>query len=313
MDDLQKQHASICEHAPILSTSSSKLSNAVSVHFCGNPLSLAQLGKFADEAVKIVKTKRSFNLGVLSGDMVVSVNLKPPILDSASQPASKRKRKAGDDSYDRAKAAVDEAKRILDRRCAPSDATSDSLRRHLEYAQSVLERIFRDLRGANDEVVLESLGLSIAPTSPTSPTSPAPSSHSTSSSEKTEPQSSSSSSSSSRPRVIVACRLSGGVAIPVYLLRSVLGANGKFFDGLITTKVDSLGPEYRLPLSQLGKVAEAKGQHSALLFVGIPPPPLQPSSASAQQPQPQPQPQRRLQLDEDDGPRRKAQRTASEL
>lgn len=308
MDDLQKQHASICEHASILSTSSSKLSNAVSVHFCGNPLSLAQLGKFADEAVKVVKTKRSFNLGVLSGDMVVSVNLKPPILDSASQPASKRKRKAGDDSYDRAKAAVDEAKRILDRRSAPSDATSDSLRRHLEYAQSVLERIFRDLRGANDEVVLESLGLSIAPTSP------APSSLSSSSSEKTEPQSSSSSSSSSssRPRVIVACRLSGGVAIPVYLLRSVLGANGKFFDGLITTKVDSLGPEYRLPLSQLGKVAEAKGQHSALLFVGIPPPPLQPSSASAQQPQPQPQPQRRLQLDADDGPRRKAQRTMSD-
>lgn len=245
MDSLQQVHDSLCSHSGLLSSTSSKLSNAMSIHYCGNPLSLSQIGRFVDEAAKsLVRTKRSYNLGVLSGELVVSVNLRPPVSAASSAPASKRKRASEtDDAHDRAKAAVDQAKRILDRR-AEGESKLDVA--HLTYAQRILERVFRDVRGTNGEIILESLGLSIAPPS---------------------------SATSSRPRVIVACRLSGGVGIPIFLLKSIFSRDGKFFDGLITTKVDTLGPEYRLPLSQLGKVAEAKGQHSALLFVGIPPPP----------------------------------------
>ena len=68
---------------------------------------------------------------------------------------------------------------------------------------------------------------------------------------------------SSRPKLIVACRLSAGIAVPVYALRSALSTTGAFPDGMMTTNPDSLGPEYRLPLSGLGKAAE--GNHRFLL------------------------------------------------
>ena len=43
-------------------------------------------------------------------------------------------------------------------------------------------------------------------------------------------------------------------------------------DGMMTTNPETLGPEYRLPLSELGRAAEGAGQHSILLFSAVPTP-----------------------------------------
>lgn len=285
MDDVETKHSALADAATRhLTSSSSSLKNCVSVHSCSNPLSTSQLQRFLEDSKKAVKTKRSFNLGVLSGELVVSVNMNHAMLETAHPPPStsssfSQKRKRGaDDSYDRAKSAVDQARDVF----ARSGSIAPSVDRHLAYSQNVLERIFRDLRGSNGEMIVESLGLSVAP-----------------------PEALPNAPSNGRPRVIVACRLSGGIAIPIYLLRSLVGVDGVFFDGLITTKTDSLGPEYRLPLGQLGKEAEAKGQQSALLFVGIPPPPSAAASTASQ-----PAASARSGEDDSDTSKRKAQRTA---
>lgn len=266
MEKVQETHDAITEHAGVIGASRSKLARCVSMHFACNPVSFHQIGKFLDQSIKVFRNKRHYNMGTLSGEIIVSVNL----ANSVSQPdttSTLKSKRSFDDSHERAKQAVDQARKIL-KRGAYGSASVPVDEEHLTYAQGVIERMFRDLRGSNGELVLESLGLSITPSSVmrtnTSNFNPQPNS--------SPPMSPTN--FSTRPQFILACRLSGGVAVPLYMLKSILSTrDGTLFDGLVTTKVDSLGPEYRLPLSQLGSCAASKGQQSFLLFAAIPKPP----------------------------------------
>lgn len=263
MEKVQETHDAITNHAGAIGATHSKLARCVSMHYACNPVSFNQIGKFLDHSIKVFRNKRHYNMGTLSGEIIVSVNLanSVPQPDTTSTLKSKR---SFDDSHERAKQAVDQARKILKRGSASVPVDEE----HLTYAQGVIERMFRDLRGSNGELVLESLGLSIAPSSVM---------RANTSNFNSQPNSSppmSPTNFSTRPQFILACRLSGGIAVPLYMLKSILSTrDGTLFDGLVTTKVDSLGPEYRLPLSQLGSCAASKGQQSFLLFAAIPKPP----------------------------------------
>lgn len=242
---MQGIHEQLSRHGSCVNATQSRLGNGVSAHYAKNSLSFAQIERFLDNASKLVTDKSKYNLGSIGEDLVVSVSLNPA---TVPPPARSGKKRGYDDSADRAKAAVDAARKRLTK--DPSITYE-----MLKVAEEQIERMFRDVKGANGELVFESLGLSVTPTTLV-----------------TASASSSIPSLSTRPKLIVACRLSAGIAVPIYTLRAALGKDGCFPDGMMTTNPESLGPEYRLPLSELGKAAEGNGQHSILLFSAVPTP-----------------------------------------
>lgn len=249
MDRVQPLHDQLSRHGALLTTNRSVLSNGVSAHYTKQSLSFAQLERFLEQASKLVTDKCKFNLGSIGEELLVSVGLRE---GSAPPPPKTGKKRGYDDSADRAKAAVDAARKRLMKDPAITEAM-------LKAAEEQIERMFRDVKGANNELVFESLGLSVTPTTVVTASASAPVPN-----------------SSTRPKLIVACRLSAGIAVPIYALRGALGTGGAFPDGMMTTNPDSLGPEYRLPLSELGRAAEGNGQRSILLFAAVPysPPPV---------------------------------------
>lgn len=251
------------------------------MHFAGNPLSLSQLGRFLNETTKLVKHRDAFNIGALGGNLIVSIKLTPvgvarettsSTTTSTSTPKPlgsgsflephrrySQSKRGYDDSLDRAREAVGAARTRLGR----GEEHLEHLGTHLDVAEGIIANMFREIKGSNGELVFESLGLSVSP-------SRVIQTNAFQGEQAVQPN------FSTRPRLIIACRLSGGIAIPLFTLKRVLSQNGQFLDGMITTKIDSLGPEYRLPLSHLGKEAESKGQQSILLFLAVPPPPVAP-------------------------------------
>jgi len=255
MEKINELHSSLCSHASILNATSSKLSRCISIHSAGTLLSLSQLDKFLNESINIFPNKSCYNIGALVGNIVISINLQSnsPATDTASN-----KKRGYDDSHDRARESVNAARLRLKK--TKSAAVDDD---HLNLAEDVIANMFRNIKGFSGELVIESLGLSVSPNKMFKSTNT-----DTGNSSSTQPPPN----FSTRPQLIIACRLSGGVAIPLSTLKRVLSQNETFFDGMITTNVDSLGPEYRLPMSELGKQADSKGQKSMLLFVAVPPP-----------------------------------------
>ena len=255
MEKINELHLSLCSHAGILNATSSKLSRCISIHSTGTLLSFSQLDRFLNECVKVFPNQPCYNIGALVGNIVVSINLQ---YNSDTTNTTSKKKRGYDDSHDRARESVNAARSRLQK---TKSATVDD--DHLNLAEDVIANMFRHIKGFNGELVIESLGLSVSPNKMFKNTNTGTGN---SSSVQQPPN------FSTRPQLIIACRLSGGVAIPLSTLKRVLSQNETFFDGMITTNVDSLGPEYRLPMSDLGKEAESKGQKSMLLFVAVPPP-----------------------------------------
>lgn len=243
--DFENIHQKLCKHAGLLTLDKSTLANFVSAHFIKNSLAFAQLERFLEQTAAIVPKGARYNIGSLGDHLVISVGLRRDEgLLGETQNRSKKKRKH-DDSADRAKAAVDAARKRL----VHDSSITETL---LDAAQQQIERLFRDIKGAGDELVFESLGLSVTPTTLV-----------TASCSAQIP------SQSTRPKLIIACRLSAGIAVSIHALRSALGDGKGLPDGLLTTSAETLGPEFRLPLSVLGRAAEKSGQKSILLFSAV--------------------------------------------
>ena len=125
----------------------------------------------------------------------------------------------------------------------------------LNRTRTMIEELLRNVRGPQREEVFEACGLSLAP--PPSPTAAA-----------TNGAANGAATTNARPRRRLACRLAAGVPLPLALLRTALGPC--FRDGMLTTRPETLGPEYQLPLSAAGNAIEAAGQRSILLFAAVP-------------------------------------------
>jgi hypothetical protein len=262
MDEIQVKHSKLssCVSIP---NASSKLSNFRSIHSFGSMMSLSQLDKFMTEALKVKKQKDCYNIGCLKGQIMTSINLQPNTINNtnavinanATTPstiAGKRKcHNYENDSKGRAREAVDAARHRLKKN--KSIHVDEA---HLDVAEEVIRDMFSNIQGVNGELVFESLGLSVSPTKMFQQSTPS--------------VPSATPCFSTRPQLIIACRISGGVAIQLFTLARTLSRDSELFDGMITTDASSLGPEYRLPMSDLGKVAEKNGQQSMLLFVSVP-------------------------------------------
>jgi len=243
--DFANTHQKITSAASILRIQSSQLRNGVSSHRCTNPVSFAALESFIGAATSLLGAnaeKRMF-LGSIEGVPVVSARLRAAVPEQSvhgSNVGGRKKKRSRDDAHERAEAA-----------CAKLRKHGDKA--HIDRAQNAIEQLLRTVKGPGGEEVFESCGVSLA-------------------TQATHNASASAASPGKiRPKVIVAARLSAGVALPLVVMKMALG--DCFGDGMITTNPETLGPEYQLPLSAAGKAVEAAGQRSLLLFAAVPEPP----------------------------------------
>ena len=240
------KHSQLTTAASVLRVQSSQLRNAISSHRCTNPLSFAALDSFISLAKGIVgaNAEQRLFLGSIEGVPVVSARLRN-VSEAAvrgGDVGGRKKKRGRDDAHDRAEAACSKLRKHGDKA-------------HIDRAQDTIENLLRAVKGPAGEEVFESCGVSLAREA----------THNASASIASAPPA-----GSIRPKVIVAARLSAGVALPLMAMKTALG--DCFGDGMITTNPETLGPEYQLPLSAAGKAVEAAGQRSMLLFAAVPEP-----------------------------------------
>lgn len=241
---LQNTHQAVVRATQPLKPTAHTLRNGVSSAVCISPMSFTSLSQTIALISRDLGERAvgRMHIGSIDGNLLVAVRAR----GSSTALCGKKKRR--DDSEDRAEAAVSALRTLVKTGDGDSSATHHKLD-HIESAKSTLCNLLRNVRGPNDEDVFESVGVSMSSASTTTTTA---------------------STLSTRPKLIVAFRMSAGVAIPVESLKNNLGA--AFRDGLFTTNAASLGPEYRLPLTSAGCVVEGTGQRSVLCFAAVPEP-----------------------------------------
>jgi len=249
-------HSKLKEAARVLRATESTLRNAISAHKVTNPLSFSSIEAFATSVTQTSKVVRAGQLflGSLDGQMFVSARLRSEV----PAPPAGRKKRSRDDCADRAKATCTKLHKIV----SVSDDPARN-KEQVDLAQSTIENLLRNVKGPSGEEVFESCGVSLANVQACTASATA---------------SVVASAPARRPRMIIACRLSAGMPLPLGALREALG--NCFNDGMITTNPESLGPDYQLPLTEHGKVVERNGQRSMLLFAAVPDPPPTPKAGS---------------------------------
>jgi hypothetical protein len=237
---MEAQHERVTAACARLKPASSALRNGISSHRVASPASFPALDAFATQTLGALGggdgADRVF-VGSIDGELIVSARLRAPgAQPTAEAPAPARSKKRGrDDSADRADRTVAAIRKLLVASDAPVTAA-------VGLARASIEALLRDFKGVGGEEIVESCGLSLAPTNGDG--------------------------GRDRPKLIIACRLSAGVPLPLTVLRRALGRC--FADGMITTRPELLGEAYRLPLSAAGQAIESQGQRSLLLFAAVP-------------------------------------------
>lgn len=276
-------HAQLQKDAELLGASQSTYRNGISAHVCKTSLHFPAIDKFLACVTQRVagSVDRRLFLGSVDGELHVSVRLRDApqaggsnddvdgvMLSTSSGKRDKKKKRRLDDSDERAEQTVKGIRAALRRRYdsskdvsggggsagasqpdAPCRTASAADAAQLELAKSTVAALLSTVKGANGEEVFESCGLSLAPVT-------------------TAGGNGGGVAGGERPRLILACRLSAGVALPLVALRTALGPC--FVDGMVTTHPESLSESYQLPLSASGMAVEAAGQRSVLLFAAVP-------------------------------------------
>lgn len=247
---MEAQHERVTTACARLKPSSSALRNGISSHKVASPAAFPALDAFTTQTLAALGGAGSADrifMGSIDGELLVSARLRGDdgkASGEASDAPARRKKRGRDDSGDRADRAVADI-----RKRAAGDAPVLAA---VALARERIEALLRDFKGVGGEEIVESCGLSLAAAGENG--------------------------AASRPRLIIACRLSAGVPLPLVVLRRALGAC--FADGMVTTKPELLGEAYRLPLSAAGQAIESQGQRSLLLFAAVPVPPAAPPAAA---------------------------------
>jgi hypothetical protein len=172
-------------------------------------------------------------VGSIAGELVFSVNAGhvPP----KDQPPSRKRSR--DTTEDEAQCAVDKVRK--------SEAGAKIVtQKSFETAQSSVEKMLK-IRGATGERIIEAWAVSM----------------------RTSGQWGASVNTPAQPNIVIAFRLSAGVAIPLWQLCSALDVCR---DGIITVDAKQVSSEFDLPMSDQAHVAQKNGQRSILVFATIP-------------------------------------------
>ncbi len=265
MNDL---HESITQVAKCLKASSSTLRNDASVHECQSSVHFQSLKEFHRQIVALAKSNSvtgTVYVGSMNGAITVTVELKRPparntqhaqtATNTASAATSwfsrKRRRDPHEEKVEAAVAPI--RKRMMINEAGQSSTTHHAkLIDGLDVAQRTLERLLSSLRGTKGEDVIESYALTMN-------SNAVDKTGNTAQLSQTAAQ--------QQPTFIIACRLSGGVAISLQCLFSAF--EDCLEDGMLTTKTATLGSEFCLPASTMGTLVERSGQKSLFCYASI--------------------------------------------
>ena len=232
-------HTELCNVAKDVNCTTSAFENNVSMHTLPATVSFANLAKLHRAAVEQGKrTPQTDYLATTGGDLVFSSNFNrvSAILQAAdgAVASSKHRKRRRDDREDQAE-RVEQARNRLSK-CMPDLPVSE-----LDAARTVLVNLVNDLRGASNEVVVQSFAL-LAKKLHTS---------------------------DAKPRVLIAVRLNAGIAVPLALLKRCLGPC--WSDGAVTTE-DSVSSvsDADMPLSEEARAARDFGNLPLMVVTSAP-------------------------------------------
>jgi hypothetical protein len=234
-------HAELCKTARDVNCRTSVFDNGVSMHTLPATVSFANLAKLHRTAVDGGKrTPQTDYLATAGSDLVFSSNFKRAATMQQAADAevanssSKHRKRRRDDREDQA-VRVDQARNRLSK-CFPDLPASE-----LDAARTVLVNLVNDLRGASNEVVVQSFAL-LAKKLHTS---------------------------DAKPRVLIAVRLNAGIAVPLALLKRCLGPC--WSDGAVTTE-DSVSSvsDADMPLSEEARAARDFGNLPLMVVTSAP-------------------------------------------
>ena len=235
----QAAHTALCSAARDVNCTASAFENGVSMHTLPATVSFANLAKLHRAAVEQGKRAPQTDYLATSGsDLVFSCNFKRTsiLLQGAAGEAasSKHRKRRRDDREDQAE-RVEQARNRLGK-CMPDLPVSE-----LDAARTVLVNLVNELRGASNEVVVQSFAL-LAKKLHTSDT---------------------------KPRVLIAVRLNAGIAVPLALLKRCLGPC--WSDGAVTTE-DSVSSvsDTDMPLSEEARAARDFGNLPLMVVTSAP-------------------------------------------
>jgi hypothetical protein len=263
---LKTQHdalAAATQHQ--LQTSTAVLRNGTSSHRIASPASFHMLDAFERAARDTTHANVPVFVGSVDGALLVSAQLDGDARTPPAEPhsASSRKRRREDagaehagsgdkaEAFERASASASEAVSRVRARLKGDEGIGDAA---FEVAHGTITRVLRGLCGSRGEPVVESIGLSVRSAGGATA--------------MMHTSGSRSNAASANQQLVVALRLSAGVAVPLPKLRQALGPC--FRDGALTTHRDGLGSAFELPISVAGKVVEAEGQRTVLVMGTVP-------------------------------------------
>ena len=235
----QSAHAELCDVAKDVNCTTSAFENGVSMHTLPATVSFANLAKLHRAAVEQGKrTPQTDYLATTGSELVFSSNFNrvPGMLQAAdgAVASSKHRKRRRDDREDQAE-RVEQARNRLSK-CIPDLPASE-----LDAARTVLVNLVNELRGASNEVVVQSFALL------------AKKLHA----------------SDAKPRVLIAVRLNAGIAVPLALLKRCLGPC--WSDGAVTTE-DSVSSvsDTDMPLSEEARAARDFGNLPLMVVTSAP-------------------------------------------
>ena len=237
----QSAHAELCNVAKDVNCTTSAFENGVSMHTLPATVSFANLAKLHRAAGSLGKrTPQTDYLATNGSDLVFSSNFNraSAMLQAADGGAvassSKHRKRRRDDREDQAE-RVEQARNRLSK-CMPDLPASE-----LDAARTVLVNLVNELRGASNEVVVQSFALL------------AKKLHA----------------SDAKPRVLIAVRLNAGIAVPLALLKRCLGPC--WADGAVTTE-DSVSSvsDTDMPLSEEARAARDFGNLPLMVVTSAP-------------------------------------------
>ena len=249
-------HVEIAKVAAVhLGCKESALRSGASVHTCASPVHFRNVSKFKSSVLALADAPKrvSFYIGCIQDRIHVSVRLDVGVQRQATTTES-RDKIGGRQWFGKRKRRDDEmaSKRAEDTVAALRvyvDGLDETRRARacecIERAKYIIERVLvANFSDDGKERVLESCALTMR-TSKASADCVA----------------------EHEPLFIVASRFATGVALSLDALQTSLA--DAFSDGILTTQVDRIVEEFRLPAGPSGSVTEALGQQSLLCFASV--------------------------------------------
>lgn len=258
---MNERHEAVLRAIRGMSPSNSVLRHGKSVHVCRPPLHFKAVREFTLSAENIGPCF----IGMSGANLTISVQLETTIRKAeleVSLSDTRRKKRKRDTAADRADVTIAP---LRQRAIATFGERNTAVEHGLEQSKTTITRILSTLRGAHGEDVVESCALTMNnrahgaanANANATPHEPSPT---TTTANLPNP--------ATAPLFVIACRITSGVAVR---LRDLIEAFEPCFqDGVLTTRSDAFGADFKLPSNEAGSLLEEEGKSSLFAFASVP-------------------------------------------